>query len=146
MCTLAGCMSALCALTVAARSSRARGRRRSSRVTTRDFTLTALLGKTTFNLLSQARIATSGSSKGLAAMMTPMRSARYLAVLMLSPALYGSKEGVLSLDTLHMESRGLGSSGPVVIDGTQSDDGMQSLQVRAFGKLFVLSASELKAL
>ena len=47
------------------------------------------------------------------------------ALLSLSTnGLYASKEGILTLDTFSMQSSGIGSSGPVAINGSQANRGM----------------------
>jgi len=69
-----------------------------------------------------------------------------LALLALSMPLLASKEGIVTLDRLHIESHGIGESGPIVVRGTQTPNGMTSLEVDAFGKTIKLSPDQLKEL
>jgi hypothetical protein len=69
----------------------------------------------------------------------------FLAVLLV-PSAHASMEGILLLNDFHISSNGLGESGPVVIAGKQNDSGIQSLDVRVFGKHFQLNKTQLLAI
>jgi hypothetical protein len=56
-----------------------------------------------------------------------------------------SQEGALVLGSFKVESPGIGSSGPVIVSGTQGK-GITSLRVEAFGKQFDLTPDQLKSL
>ncbi len=55
-------------------------------------------------------------------------------------------EGMLTIVRFELESPGVGESGPVTVSGTQSQIGITSLTIHAFGKVLVLSPSQLKAI
>jgi hypothetical protein len=59
---------------------------------------------------------------------------------------FASKEGVLALYTFHVESPGIGESGPVSVSGRQSKLGIDFLIVKAFGKVFQLNREQLNSL
>ena len=80
---------------------------------------------------------------------------RVLFVLILASALIGfalhgtaqaAKEGILPFSSFTYESPGLGSSGPVSVMGAQNYDGIQRLEITAFGRKFRLGASQLAPL
>ena len=75
-----------------------------------------------------------------------MRIAMALALLAFSMPLFASKEGILTLDKLQIESNGIGESGPVKVSGTQTPGGVTALRVEAFGKTIQLSPSQLMEL
>ena len=56
---------------------------------------------------------------------------------------HASKEGILVWSNFSIESIGIGSSGPIKISGTQTNDRIASLRVAAFGREVVLSSSQL---
>ena len=66
-----------------------------------------------------------------------------LALALPSAALYGSKEGILSLSEFSVQSEGIGSSGPIKVTGKQNYYGLQGLQVNAFGKVFTATTEQL---
>ncbi|MGN6656879.1 MAG: hypothetical protein ACTHJ9_16245 [Rhodanobacter sp.] len=70
----------------------------------------------------------------------------FIAALLFAPLALASKEGVLPLGTIHIESSGIGESGPVILSGVQTAQGMQSLTIEAFGKKFQLSPAQLREL
>jgi hypothetical protein len=78
--------------------------------------------------------------------MLAMRIAIAILLISLSSPLFASKEGMLALATLQLESDGVGESGPVKITGSQTPAGVTSLRVDAFDKTFELSPSQLKTL
>jgi hypothetical protein len=55
-------------------------------------------------------------------------------------------EGALTLSNIRLDSQGIDKSGPIHIDGTQSERGISTLTVSAFGKRLTLSASQLATL
>ena len=75
-----------------------------------------------------------------------MRITIAFLLIALSIPTFASKEGVLTLGKLQLESEGLGESGPVKVSGTQSSTGMTSLRVDAFGKTIQLSPQQLATL
>ena len=71
----------------------------------------------------------------------------FLALLVAGLALADVvSEGALSLGSFRLESPGIGGSGPVVITGNQTHDGIQSLMIEAFGKQFSLTTAQLQGL
>ena len=56
-----------------------------------------------------------------------------------------SQEGALVLEKFTIESPGIGSSGPVIVSGTQGK-GITSLRIEAFGKQFYLTPDQLMSL
>ena len=69
-----------------------------------------------------------------------------LCALFFATLATASEEGVLVLGSFHIESPGIGASGPVAISGTQGPKGLRSLTVEAFGKKYALNAAQLKEL
>jgi hypothetical protein len=57
-----------------------------------------------------------------------------------------SEEGLLALGAFRVESPGIGESGPVTVSGRQSQTAVESLEVKAFGKVFTLTKEQLKQL
>jgi hypothetical protein len=62
------------------------------------------------------------------------------------PLAGASDEGALPLGSFRIDSPGNGASGPVVVFGRQTESGIASLQVEAFGKVFTLSPQHIKNL
>lgn len=62
-----------------------------------------------------------------------------------TPAL-ATKEGALSWTEFSIRSAGTGDSGPVEISGTQTVDGIRTLQIFAFGRRTSMTESQLSAL
>ncbi len=75
-----------------------------------------------------------------------MRIALALILSAVSMPLLASKEGIVTLDNLHIESSGLGESGPIRVRGTQTPDEMTSLEIEAFGKTHKVPSAQLKEL
>ena len=75
-----------------------------------------------------------------------MRIAIPLILLAFSAPILASKEGILTLDKLNLESNGIGESGPVNVSGTQTPAGITSFRVEAFGKTIELTPPQLKEL
>ena len=77
---------------------------------------------------------------------------RAISACVLCAALFGaslvlaSQEGLLTLGSFRVESPGIADSGAVIIEGRQSDKGVESLTITAFGKRLDLSSSQLQAL
>jgi hypothetical protein len=70
-----------------------------------------------------------------------------LVILAFANVAFASKEGILPLTNFRLESAGIGSSGKIVIEGTQNDDSqLADLKVTAFGKHYVMPKSQLKGL
>jgi hypothetical protein len=69
---------------------------------------------------------------------------RALLVLLLPTVLQANQEAAMTLERLHVESRDI--SGPVVIDATQNEKGMQQFSAQAFGRSFQLTPSQLAEL
>ena len=57
-----------------------------------------------------------------------------------------SEEGVLPFGTFRIESLGIGESGPVVVSGNQSNQGVLKFSVDVFEKHFDLNAAQLQQL
>ena len=76
-----------------------------------------------------------------------MKTALFLISLFIFEAsgVRASQEGTLAFGTFRVESPGIGSSGPVIVSGTQGK-GITSLRVEAFGKHFDLTPDQLKSL
>lgn len=79
--------------------------------------------------------------------MTKAVSILVLAVLACAvmPA-SASQEGVLAFGAFTINSFGIGESGPIVVSGRQGQRGVESLEVKAFGKVFALNAEQLRML
>ncbi len=75
-----------------------------------------------------------------------MRIALALILSAVSMPLLASKEGIVTLDNLHIESSGIGESGPIRVSGRQTPDGMTSLEIEAFGKTLRVPPAQLKQL
>ena len=70
----------------------------------------------------------------------------FIVALLFAPLALASKEGVLPLGTIHIESPGIGESGSVILSGFQTAQGVQDLTIEAFGKKFRLSPAQLQEL
>lgn len=77
---------------------------------------------------------------------TFLSAAIALCQLCASSSGFASREAILPFDSFSLESKGAAGWGPVSISGTQSDSGISSLQVEAFGRHFSLAAEHVKAL
>ncbi len=67
-----------------------------------------------------------------------------ISPLFLSDA-FASREGVLELSAFSIESKGIGSSGPISISGKKNEkEEFVSLKVTAFGKEYEISNEDLK--
>ncbi|WP_144234574.1 hypothetical protein [Oceanidesulfovibrio marinus] len=62
------------------------------------------------------------------------------------PSVHASKEGALALSSFFLESKGIGSSGPVLVSGEQDDTGILSMRVEAFGQTYFVPAELLAKL
>lgn len=66
-------------------------------------------------------------------------------MLLLTSNVFASQEGVLSLSSFSIESKGIGSSGPVSISGTKNDKNeFTLLTIKIFGKEYKISDEDLK--
>lgn len=72
-----------------------------------------------------------------------MRSLLAAALLTTSAFLHASEEGILPFGHLHFEAAIPEDWGPVVIDATQGEKGMQRFSVQAFGRSYLLTPSQL---
>jgi len=62
-------------------------------------------------------------------------------------SLLASKEGILAFSRFHLESDGIGSSGKILIDGKQDENGkIVELKIMAFGRNYVLPKGQLAGL
>jgi hypothetical protein len=75
-----------------------------------------------------------------------MRIAVFTVLLIFSMTAFASQEGVLAFDNLHVDSKGIGESGPVVVDVIQRDRGIQRFSVHAFDRSYELTESQLREL
>ena len=75
-----------------------------------------------------------------------MRIAILTVLLIISMAAFASKEGALAFGHLHVDSKGIGESGPVVVDVIQGDRGIQRFSVHAFDRSYELTESQLREL
>jgi hypothetical protein len=73
-----------------------------------------------------------------------MKSLLAAALLGISVILHASQEAIFPIGSLRMESASLGDWGPVVIDATQDEKGMQRFGVQAFGRTYLLTPSQLR--
>ena len=70
-----------------------------------------------------------------------------LILLLIANSVYASAEGILPLSSFRLESAGIGSSGPVVIEGKQNErNQVVSLKVRAFGREYAVPKEQLATL
>ena len=68
-----------------------------------------------------------------------------LACFFLQAIAFSSQEGVLDLSDFTVKSKGIGSSGPVLITGARNEQNeFVSLKIEAFGKEYNISPEELK--
>ncbi|HRK09325.1 MAG TPA: hypothetical protein PLZ57_16270 [Pseudobdellovibrionaceae bacterium] len=71
-----------------------------------------------------------------------MKFVLFCALALWPEAGFTSKEGVLTIQKFRLESSGIGTSGPVVVEGHRDDKGkFQSIRVQAFGKTLALDTS-----
>jgi hypothetical protein len=70
----------------------------------------------------------------------------FLLALLVARWALADVEGMLSLGTFRLECPGLDDSGPVIITGSQSREGLKALTVAAFGKQFSLTLEQLREL
>lgn len=75
-----------------------------------------------------------------------MRIATILLSAILSVAAYASQEGAVPLSAVSVQSEGIGESGPISVEATQTFAGMQSFVMEAFGRKFELNQAQLKQL
>jgi hypothetical protein len=69
-----------------------------------------------------------------------------VCLILLPTSALASKERVLEWSTFRIESHGVGESGPVVVTGSQTSRGIDSIRVDAFGKAFTLTEDDLAKL
>ncbi|MBI4651824.1 hypothetical protein HY745_11185 [Candidatus Desantisbacteria bacterium] len=70
-----------------------------------------------------------------------------LSIFLLQSPVFASQEGVLQLSSFTIESKGIGSSGPVKISGDQNQQNeIVSLKIEAFGEEYKISNENLKKL
>lgn len=68
-----------------------------------------------------------------------------LLIILLTPRVFASQEGVLELDGFTIKSEGIGESGPVVVSGTKNNKNIfSSFIVKAFGKEYKLQGEDLE--
>jgi hypothetical protein len=68
------------------------------------------------------------------------------ALLLFINTACGSKERVLAWGSFRVESPGVGESGLVLVTGSQTPRGIDSIHIEAFGKTFDLGGSDLAKL
>jgi len=69
----------------------------------------------------------------------------FLACFFLQSIAFASQEGVLDLSNFTVKSKGIGSSGPVLITGARNEQNeFVSLKIEAFGKEYNVSPEGLK--
>lgn len=77
---------------------------------------------------------------------TFLSAAIALCLLCASSSGFASREAILPFDSFSLESKGAAGWGPVSVSGAQSDAGISTLQVKAFGRHFSLAVEQMKAL